>query len=233
VSRSRPFCSIIEFGNDDKTMKTLRVITIALGLAVAVAAQAQTIPADDVANALDSFKAQAAAKIDQDMEVNARAFADARSIQASAFLSDLLSPLLDIARSALDGLTAIPTKSPNAVRSTVKTLLQGADTGHKLYTFVNTGLERVWQDGQNLQLAIDGPAYNASVEAMLDRADDTWFLFFDYDSYRFSVQNDLNGITGSSPIRVARKSATVDRLVARFSLRCMPQKPTSTINWEL
>ena len=192
-------------------MKSTILATLSLFLFVAPCVQSQTVPATDVADALDSFKLQAVTKIDQDLEANARAFADAKNINRGAFWSDLFSPFLDIARAVYDSLTAIPTKSPNSVRSTVKTLLQSADSAQKVYTLAHTGFDRFWQDGQNLQLAIDGPAYTASVNAMLDRADDTWFLLFDYDSYRLSILNDLNGISGSSPLRVARKAATVDR----------------------
>jgi len=131
-----------------------------IALSMALAAQAQTIPADDVADALDSLKSQAVAKIDQDLDYNARAFADAKNIQVSARWSDWFSPFLDIARAVYDGLTAIQVKSPTSVRSWVKTSLQTADSAQKVFSLANS-FDRFWQDGQNLQLAFEvlsGPA---------------------------------------------------------------------------
>ena len=194
-------------------MKPFQIIPLVLAAMSVTHAIAQNIPADDVANALDSLKIQAVTKIDQDLEANARAFADAKNIQVSARWSDWFSPFLDIARAVYDGLTTISIKKPTSVRSWVKTSLQAVDSGKKIFSLA-TSFDRFWQDGQNLQLAIDGPAYNSAVTTMLDRAEDAGFplhLIFDYDSYRYSILNDLNGIAGWSPLRVVHKTSTADR----------------------
>jgi hypothetical protein len=188
---------------------TFRIIFVTV-LFAALNLRAQNVPADDVANALDSLKLQAVAKIDQDLDANARAFADARNFDVSARWSDWFSPFLDIARSVYDGLTAISIKQPTSVRSWVNASLQVTDSAQKVFS-LGTTFDRFWQDGQNLALTIDGPAYTSTVDTMLDRADATWFLIFDYDSYRSSIQNDLNGIAGWSPMCVAHKTSTADR----------------------
>ena len=135
-------------------MKTSSLLLVLITLGTPTT-HAQDIAATDVANALDALKLQAVAKIDQDLEANARAFADAKNIQVSARWSDWFSPFLDIARSVYDGLTAISIKQPTSVRSWVKTSLQAANSGQK------------------------------------------------YNSYRYSLLNDLHGIAGWSPMCVA------------------------------
>ena len=189
-------------------------ILVSLALTCASEAQTQNIPADDVANALDSLKQQAIAKIDQDLDANARAFADAKNYSVSIFWSDLFSPFLDIARAVYSGLTAIPTKSPNSVRAWVKSSLEATEVAKKIFSF-GTCFDRLRQDGQNLELAIFGPAYSSNVESMLDRAEvsgcPVLCVIFDYDSYRISIQNDLNGISGLSPLGIVHKSSKADR----------------------
>ncbi len=174
---------------------------------------AQDIPATDVSTALNSFRNQAVTKIDQDLGITARAFADAKNIQTSARWSDWFSPFLDISREVYDGLTAIPDVRLGSIRSAIKTGLELADSSDKIYSWAH-GLDRFRQDGQNLALAIDGPAYNSAVKDMLNRAEDASFplhLIFDYGSYHSSILNDLNGISGANPMRIIRRPATVDR----------------------
>jgi hypothetical protein len=203
-------------------MKVQRISSIGFALALLANASAQTVPADDVAQAIDRLKRAALDKIDSEVEINARSFADAWNIQKSLVWSDWFRPFLDIALAVLDGLKTVggipgsPYKDPNAVRGWVRTSLQAANTGKSVFSFFGS-FDRFRQDGANLALAIDGPAYRATVSAMLDQADqisDCWFCdsATQYRLYHDSVLNSLYGYNSqSNPLRVCHKSTTLDR----------------------
>ncbi len=192
-------------------MKPIRIIPLILGAMLAVQAPAQNVPATAVADALDDLKKAALDKIDAEVEINARAFADAKNIHSSLFWGDLFRPFLDIAMEVYSALTALPAKNPNTVRTWLATTIQVTGAAKQAVAIFGS-FDRLKQDGAALALDIDGPAYNGLVSAMLDRADATSFIFFDYVHYKQSVMNDLYGaITANSPLRVSHKSTSVDR----------------------
>ena len=193
-------------------MKTHRLPLLVLTVLLGARLSAQDIPANDVAQALDDLKTATLNKIDGEIEINARAFADAQNIQNSLFWNDLFRPFMDIAMGVYDGLTDLPTKRPDSVRAWMKTTLQGANAAKSFFSVLGS-FDRLIQDGENLELTLDGPAYNGLVTAMLDRASATGsHLLFDYQAYKQSVMNDLYGAAPvNSPFRVAHKSIAVDR----------------------
>jgi hypothetical protein len=196
----------------DTWKRSLCLLWVGLGIFAAggLKAVAQDVSASRVADAVDDLKRAALNKVDWEVEGTARAFADAENIHNSLVWSDWARPFLDIALAVYDGLTTIPNLETGGAREYLHTAIGAADAGKSYYS-IYTSLDRFRQDGANLALAIDGPAYSAVVSSMLDRADATSF-FFNYSLYEASIQNDLNGVTaGNSPIRIAHKSTEFDR----------------------
>lgn len=187
-----------------------RAFTIVLALTLANAALAQNIPVTDVANAAESLKKIAISKIDAEIEINARAFADAKNIHRSLVWGDWFRPVLDIAYAVYDGLTAVGgiSKNSSSVRGWVKTALQSANAEVKFHS-VFSSLDRLRQDGANLALAIGGPSYHAAVASMLERAETA---DFNYEAYQRSLMESLYGSASqSNPIRISHKTVRVDR----------------------
>lgn len=192
-------------------MKPFQITPLVLAAMMAAHAPAQNVSATAVADALDDLKQATLDKIDSEVEINARAFADAKNIQSSLVWGDWFRPILDIAMEVYDGLTAISVLNPNSARTWLGTTIQGAGAAKGAVSILGS-LDRLKQDGTTLALDLDGPAYNSLVSAMLDRADATGPIFFDYTSYKQSVVNDLYGtVAANCPIRVAHKSTSVDR----------------------
>ena len=196
-------------------MKTFLYLAVVLIILCFTTARAQTTPATDVAAALDALRTQALTKIQEDVDTNATAFAQAKDINNSLFWSDWFSPFLDIARAVLDGLSLVggtPTKTPESVRDYLGTGVNLVN-GERSVVSLFGSVDRLKQDGSNLSLAIDGPAYSGRTAAMLDRAESTGSGFlFNYDAYRQSIVNDLLGISGyPAALPVSRKSTLVDR----------------------
>lgn len=160
---------------------TFKSVLLALILILPLSAGEQNVPATDVANAIDDLKNATLYKIDAEVEINARAFADAENIHNSLVWSDWFRPFLDIALAVYSGLTTIPSLETGSARGYLHTAIQAADAG-KSYFSIYASFDRFRQDGANLALAIDGPSYNSVVAAMLDRADSTSF-FFNYALY--------------------------------------------------
>lgn len=191
-------------------MKTL-FLTVAF-LIIAANAIAESA---SVTDALAALRQQALTKIDEDIDMNATAFADAKNIQNSLFWSDWFSPFLEIARAVRVGLDTVSSineyKSPQDVRDYLKVGINTAQSAGSFTTFFSS-YDRVKQDAENLAITIDGPAYSYQTSAMLDRAEETGTPFFNYESYKASIVGDLLGINGyANPLPVSRKSTTVDR----------------------
>lgn len=199
-------------------MKTLILLSaLALTLPFPLAGSAQTVAATDAADAIDNLKRAALDKINSEVEINARAFADAQNIQASLVWSDWFRTAFDIGIGALDGLEAIPggtalVKDSSAVRQYLHASITTIGTGKQAVSLWG-GLDRLRQDGANLAIDIDGPAYSATVSTMLDQAYATSSIFyFDYPFYHDSVMNSLFGVVAqSSPLHVSHKSTALDR----------------------
>src|SRR5580765_1893388 len=191
--------------------RQIRLLMLSLVIAMhVIPVAAQNMPADQVAQAIDDLSHATLDKIDSEIEITARAFADAKNIHSSLVWGDWFRPILDIAYGVYEGITIIPNKNPNSVRTWLKTSIQAADAGKKGFSIFSS-FDRLRQDGATLALAIDGPAYSATVSAMLDRADATSF-FFNYTLYKNSVQNDLYGtFAQANPLRVSHKSIAFDR----------------------
>jgi hypothetical protein len=176
------------------------------------------VSADPAADALEELRTAVLKKIDFDIERNATAFADAQNIHVSVRWSDWFGWILDISKSVFDGLSfldgASAIKKPTSVRAFIKSGVEGAGAVDSIFDFVGL-FDRLRQDGENLQLALDGPSYTGGVKNMLNRANEIAFplgLFFDYPSYKTSIKNDLYGITSSeTALPVLHKSSSFNR----------------------
>ena len=110
---------------------------------------AQNIQATAVADALDDLKQTALIKMDAEVEINARAFTDAKNIQTSLAWGDWFRPFLDIAIEVYDGLTSISILNPNSARTWLLTTVQGAK-GAKGAVSILGSFDRLKQDGATL-----------------------------------------------------------------------------------
>ncbi len=88
-------------------MKIFQIILLILALLPATRVSAQNITATNAASALDLLQMNALWKIDDEVQENAFAFADAKNIQNSLVWSEWFQPFLDIGLSVLDGLMAV------------------------------------------------------------------------------------------------------------------------------
>lgn len=162
-------------------------------------------------SALSELREKIWFKVDSDIDITARSFADAKEIQKDLWWSDIFGTALNIVTGTINSISSL--------LSVKKDLSQGLSEEFlklKLPLEIFSGLltvESMVQSGKNLQLAIDGPAYSSNVEKMLDEAykKSSTRLFFNKEAFKLTVKGYLKGSFSYTPIIVARKSDDLNR----------------------
>lgn len=76
-------------------MKTFQSVLLTLAILQTAHTYAQNVPATDAATAIDNLQRAAVQKIDEEVQGDAYAFADAKNIQNSLVWSDWFRPFMD------------------------------------------------------------------------------------------------------------------------------------------
>src|SRR5262249_16680976 len=135
------------------------------------------------------------------------------------FWRDILTPAIDAGEAALAALSIL---SPLGSEVVVTSLLQEINLANKALDAFSlfTSYDKFSPNGTTLALALDGGTYQATTQAILDRADGAAYRFalldpvgFDPAAYKNSILADLLGLGGAAntPLRIVRRESTVNR----------------------
>ncbi|MFH1076572.1 MAG: VWA domain-containing protein [Pseudomonadota bacterium] len=149
-------------------------------------------------------------KVDCDIENTSAGFADAMNIQKSLWWSDIFGTALNIVTGTISTIGAL---------LSLKDLSQGLSEEllrYKMPLEIFSGfltVESLIQSGENLQLAIDGPAYSTNIQEMLRNAyqQSSTRLFFNNDAYKTTIKGYILGSFGDSPVVVHHKGNDISR----------------------
>ena len=179
----------------------------------------QALDAKPLIDSLSKLKTQMRTKVDSDLEITARAFGDSKNISRSLVWSDWAGTLLDLVTGTLSVIsTAID--AADEVSSIFTHGFVAADTQFKALTWVyaiHNLYQSTTEDGEKLQLAIDGPDYSSAVKAMLQTAHDDACVTvlgvcaeFNQAVYQTVIRNQLNNAS-TSMVMMLHQSSDVQR----------------------
>jgi hypothetical protein len=176
-----------------------------------------TLPLDakPLIDSLTWLKQRMIAKVDADIATTARAFGDSKNLQRSLVWSDWLGTLFDLITGTLSTI-ATSLDIASEAKATLTNGIQAADSAYKagiwIYTAQNL-YQTLTEDGEKLQLAIDGPAYSTAVKTMLQNAYDNACVVvlgkcadFDQGVYETVIKNSLNQASTSMVLTLHRSS---------------------------
>lgn len=150
---------------------------------------------EPLVKALEDFRTAVLAKIDSDVETTARAFWDAYDIQRSRRVADFVLAPLTVIEQAI-GTVSFAKNIPE-----IFTDIERAENILQVVSLF-MGLSQLTHVGQNLQVAIDGPAYSSLLKAMLTEA----AASTQPGEYATTVKLYLYGIGGErSPVGVSHR----------------------------
>lgn len=179
--------------------------------ATAVFDSTLALDAKPLIDSLTLLKQRMTAKVDADLATTARAFGDSKNLQRSLVWSDWFGTLLDLVNGTISTIataTDIKALLTNKFKSTTDAYKLGIWTysAYSLYQTLN-------EDGEKLQLAIDGPAYSRTVKAMLKNAYNTACVVvlgkcvtFNQRIYETAITNSLNQSSSSMVLALHRSS---------------------------
>ena len=179
----------------------------------------QALDAKPLIDSLSKLKTQMQTKVNSDLEITARAFGDSKNIAHSLVWSDWAGTLLDLVTGTLSVIsTAID--AADEVSSIFTHGFVAADTQFKALTWayaIHNLYQSTTEDGEKLQLAIDGPAYSSAVKAMLQTAHDDACVTvsgvcikFNQAVYQTVIKNQLNDAS-TSMVMMLHQSSDVQR----------------------
>jgi hypothetical protein len=173
------------------------------GLIIAIAFVLSLVPQDSIAAddplvaALHDYEQAVVNKLNSDLEIIARAFADARDIQKARRWADWAKLPLDSIHAVLKFEAVL-----NNPKNIVKELVKAPDQLGLLSYFFT--LHTLWESAKGFKLALHGPKYTEAVRNMLAEADKTK----DTQAYQDMILLYLHGLGGrTSPAPVVIETA--------------------------
>jgi hypothetical protein len=177
---------------------------------VEIACEDVLTPQSKLTRALAHFQDAALEKIDSDVDAVSISFTDVKDYWRAKRWADifrvplrLIEGTLSVLSTAYDLLT-LSASSQIAIGT-------AESTSQILSVFAT--INGVWEAGEKLQLALDGPSYTAAIDEMLEDADATTVPPFGFDRgyYRRTILNHLWGVAGQSPLVIVERASSVQR----------------------
>lgn len=161
-------------------------------------------------NSLKELMHEMIEKIECDVDITAKSFADAHNIQRNLRWAAIFGTTLDVTVATIDSISSLLTLTDFSRGLTEEFL------NYELPLQAFSGLmtvDSLIQSGEKLQLAIDGPSYYSNIKTMLDEAykESSTHLFFNYEAYKNTIKHHLLGLYGSTSILIPHKSSNINR----------------------
>ena len=174
----------------------------------------------DLVKSLKDLRDAMLKKIDSDVETTAIAFTDVKDYWRAKRWADFLRPALRIIEDTVAILKAA-SDWPSVAQEAGKAL-DSAEANWQVASLIMM-VQELKELGGQAQLALDGPAYTAAIQKMLDAADDTYVPPFGDDwerSYQAIIENHLyatpkTGMEG--PLRIPRRDTSVGRRITEMA----------------
>ncbi|MCD6318074.1 hypothetical protein J7M02_03285, partial [Candidatus Aerophobetes bacterium] len=163
-----------------------------------------------LAQALKDLQQTIIEKIEYDTETTAIAFADAQNIDHSLSLKDIFQAPLVLIEKTINTINVLV--NARKLTESVKQVFDSSEGPLQVVSAMMT-ISSLKQAGENLQIAIDGPAYRSDIEKMLDKAytESSTYLDFKPEAYKDTIIRYLYAQYEAGPLRIPCKSTDLTR----------------------
>jgi len=176
----------------------------------------QGVKKAQLVEALNKLKKAVLDKIDSDIGYTAQAFTDVKDYWRSKRWADIFTAPLRVLENTLSVLAqAVDLKGlAEAVNASL-------DKSEAVFQILSTimMIQDLQEAGKKLHYGLDGPAYIAAIESMLEAADATTIppAGFSREHYKRVIENHLYGTAEDTPLIIPRRSPTVARRITEFA----------------
>lgn len=161
-------------------------------------------------DSLEQLKTAIVEKIDSDVEAVSISFTDVKDYWRAKRWADIFRVPLRLIEGTL---SALSTAYDLLTLSASSQIAIGTAESTSQILSVFATINGVWEAGEKLQLALDGPSYTAAIDEMLEDADATTVPPFGFDRgyYRRTILNHLWGVAGQSPLVIVGRASSLQR----------------------